>query len=90
MRAKNSSLASYRPDMPLTDGRKFAGYTIVRLLGRAVWGKVYLAQHPRLPRRDGRLYRRRVSTASAPRLFPCSHHAVQIDKVPRHAEVLSK
>jgi serine/threonine-protein kinase len=38
--------------MPLTSGATFAGYTIVRLLGRGGMSEVYLAQHPRLPRRD--------------------------------------
>lgn len=38
--------------MPLAEGEKFAGYTIVRLLGAGGMGEVYLAQHPRLPRRD--------------------------------------
>ncbi len=32
-------------------GEKF-GYTIIRLLGSGGLGEVYLAQHPRLPRRD--------------------------------------
>jgi serine/threonine-protein kinase len=38
--------------MSLSAGVKFAGYTIVRLLGSGGMGEVYLAQHPRLPRRD--------------------------------------
>jgi Protein kinase domain/TPM domain len=36
----------------LTEGQEFAGFTIVRRLGAGGMGQVYLAQHPRLPRRD--------------------------------------
>lgn len=35
----------------LGEGQEFAGYTIVRFLGAGGMGEVYLAQHPRLPRR---------------------------------------
>lgn len=38
--------------MSLAEGSEFAGYTIVRRLGSGGMGEVYLAQHPRLPRRD--------------------------------------
>ncbi|MCB0924450.1 MAG: serine/threonine protein kinase [Mycobacterium sp.] len=38
--------------MPLADGQVFAGYTILRILGAGGMGEVYLAHHPRLPRRD--------------------------------------
>lgn len=38
--------------MPLTSGETFAGYKIIRVLGSGGMGEVYLAQHPRLPRRD--------------------------------------
>jgi serine/threonine-protein kinase len=40
------------PRMPLVAGETFAGYTIVRMLGAGAMGEVYLAEHPRLPRRD--------------------------------------
>lgn len=36
----------------LAEGQVFAGYTIIRRLGTGGMGQVYLAQHPRLPRRD--------------------------------------
>jgi Protein kinase domain/TPM domain len=36
----------------LEKGEVFAGYSIVRRLGSGGMGEVYLAQHPRLPRRD--------------------------------------
>lgn len=38
--------------MPLAEGELIAGYTILRSLGAGGMGEVYLAQHPRLPRRD--------------------------------------
>lgn len=36
----------------LTVGGTFAGYTILRMLGSGGMAEVYLAQHPRLPRRE--------------------------------------
>lgn len=36
--------------MPLSEGARFAGYTVVRLLGSGGMGEVYLARHPRFPR----------------------------------------
>jgi serine/threonine-protein kinase len=37
--------------MPLASGARAAGFKIVRLLGCGPTGEVYLAEHPRLPRR---------------------------------------
>ncbi|MHA7651242.1 serine/threonine-protein kinase [Mycobacterium sp. ML4] len=44
--------ADRNPAQGLQEGERFAGYTIVRRLGAGGMGEVYLAQHPRLPRRD--------------------------------------
>jgi serine/threonine-protein kinase len=38
--------------MPLSNGEFFAGFRIVHLLGSGGMGEVYLAEHPRLPRRN--------------------------------------
>ncbi|WP_109519474.1 serine/threonine-protein kinase [Mycolicibacter heraklionensis] len=38
--------------MALLAGTEFAGYTIIRSIGVGGMGEVYLAEHPRLPRRD--------------------------------------
>lgn len=38
--------------MSIADGKVFAGYRIVRLLGTGGMGEVYLVQHPRLPRQE--------------------------------------
>lgn len=38
--------------MPFNNGDVFAGYVIQRMIGTGGMGEVYLAQHPRLPRRD--------------------------------------
>ncbi len=35
----------------LGEGQRFADYTVVRFVGAGGMGEVYLAQHPRLPRR---------------------------------------
>src|SRR3954468_24124581 len=38
--------------MPLGVNQKFADFVVVRRIGSGGMGEVYLAQHPRLPRRD--------------------------------------
>ncbi|WP_216638124.1 serine/threonine-protein kinase [Mycobacterium sp. 1423905.2] len=40
------------PGVGFKAGEVFAGYTIIRLLGSGGMGEVYLAEHPRLPRRE--------------------------------------
>lgn len=48
--------------MALAAGSIFAEYTILKLLGAGGMGKVYLAAHPRLPRRDAlKVLRRSLS-----------------------------
>lgn len=48
--------------MALTAGSIFAEYTILKLLGAGAMGKVYLAQHPRLPRLEAvKVLRRSLS-----------------------------
>ncbi len=49
--------------MALTVGEEFAGYTVVREIGRGGMGEVYLAQHPRLSRREAlKILRPEIST----------------------------
>jgi serine/threonine protein kinase len=43
--------ATVQPEASKTE-KVFAGHTVVRRLGAGGTGQVYLAQHPRLPRRD--------------------------------------
>ncbi|MET4165124.1 MULTISPECIES: protein kinase domain-containing protein [Gordonia] len=38
--------------MPRNPGEHFAGYTIIRLVGRGGMGEIYLARHPHLPRNE--------------------------------------
>lgn len=51
--------------MVLAAGSIFAGYTILKLLGTGGMGEVYLAQHPRLPRREALKVLRDALTADA-------------------------
>ncbi len=47
--------------MSLAVGQVFAGYTILRILGGGGMGHVYLASHPRLPRKEALKVLRRIS-----------------------------
>ncbi|MCH5643217.1 serine/threonine-protein kinase [Gordonia sp. ABSL49_1] len=38
--------------MPRSPGEQFAGYTIIKLIGRGGMGEIYLARHPHLPRNE--------------------------------------
>lgn len=49
----------------LTSGETFAGYRIISILGVGGMGEVYLAEHPRLPRRDA-LKLLRLDTSADP------------------------
>lgn len=49
----------------LTSGETFAGYRIISVLGVGGMGEVYLAEHPRLPRRDA-LKLLRLDTSADP------------------------
>ena len=50
--AVRNALTDRTPLTPLNSGEIFAGFGIIRLLGSGGMGEVYLAEHPRLPRRD--------------------------------------
>src|ERR1700757_862149 len=51
--------------MPLASGDTFAGYTILRLLGRGGMSEGYLAQHPRVPRLEALKIMPEMTTADS-------------------------
>jgi serine/threonine-protein kinase len=68
--------------MSLAVGQEFAGYEIVRQLGAGAMGEVYLAEHPRLPRRD-------ALKVVAPQLSSDSEYRERFNREAQNAASLS-